>query len=150
MNAKKPDSDAANGGNEPALSPWRILLIFLAAAVPITLLARGLYPTFDLPKDSGLVRPALSTVLLAAIFARPNTFRHMTIVATVGVTVGAVVMLCYLPVALFSQTLEIRSLGFMIRLLATLLLLGPGTWIAWLACRRLGIPVWERPAKDGF
>ena len=148
MGAESPDIDAANGGIEPELSVWRTLLVILVSAVPLALMARGLYLALDLPKDSDLVRPALLIVFLVAIFARPMTFRHMTIATAVGITVGDFGMLCFLPVALYSQSLEIWSRGFMLRLLAIMLIAVTGAWISWLACRRLAVPVLEMPAKD--
>jgi len=152
MSAENPDLDPPIGGreaeNEPAFSFWWTLLIFLAGCLPLVLMARGLHLVLDLPKDSELVRPALLIVVIIAIVTRPRTFRQRAIVVAVGVSVGAVAMLCFLPFTIFAQDFEIGSRRLMLRVLGMVVLAVLGSRIAQLACRRLAVPLWETRA-DG-
>jgi len=151
MSADEPNLDPPNDSREAENEPeipfgWPFLALF-AGAVPLGTMARGLHLALDLPKDSQLVMPALLIVFIIASATTPKTFRHRVIVVSVGVFVGAVAMLCFLPITLFAQNFDIWFLRFVLRLLGIILLAGLGVWVAQLACRRLAVPPWETRAE---
>lgn len=152
MNAEKLDLDPQNDGreaeNEPGIPFGWLFLALFAGGVPLGAMARGLYLALDLPKDSQLVTPALLIVLLIACVTPPKTFRQRATVVSVGVLVGAVAMLCFLPFTIFVQDFENYFQRDMLRLLGMIPLVGLGLWIARLACRRLAVPEWDTRAES--
>ena len=146
MSAERPDFDPTNGGNGPELPVWRTLWVILVSAVLIGLLARGLYLALDLPQDSHLARPAIMISVINAIFARPMTYRQIATATAVGVLVGAVALLSFLPVMLHIQSYELPSQRFMIQFLGLVLIVAIGFW----ACLRFWTSVRDRATKDPF
>lgn len=152
--SEKSEIDTANNGGEdedadqPISYFWWMLLAFLATGVALGQLGKYLFLTLDLPRDLRIVTVPWLILLLAAIHARPETFRQLGTAVAVGVAVAGLAMLCQLPIELFSHSLDDLFLGLTVDLLSMVLVLLLGLWIVLQAFRRLGVPRWESPAKD--
>ena len=145
MSAEGQERAEANGGrsagSEPAGSYWTPLLIFLAGCIPLVLVARGLHLVFDLPAEANLATPALLALLATAIVPKLEAFRHGAVVLAVGMAVGALAMLCFLPVTILAQDFDISIRRTVIRLPAAVLLAILGGLLARLIFPRLAVPL---------
>ena len=150
MSAEGQERAEPNGGrnaaSEPAGSHWKPLLIFLAGCIPLVLVARGLHLVFDLPAEANLVTPALLALLATAIVPKPETFRHGAVVLAVGTAVGALAMLCYLPVMILAQDFDNSIRRIVFHLPASVLLAILGGLLVRLIFPRLSVPM-GTPAK---